>query len=309
MNEYKEVQSYLSHSKKKSSAGMPTNLKQESSNIKRASERAKFMNEMKQICDKIRVNDEQLTNLQKANFDTYNDPVRGNGRKTGGGYTGAEEINKLRWKYSKENNPLVKRLHNLLNSGKNSPLFTDAEKEKMKRWMQEGGTLDELATIYNDIFGSVAHSGLEEDNMSNEYTEINAYLQHGLFDIFKSKPKYTSTGSKAGMPSNIHLGDSTNPSSKASAIQDELIRMNKKLVEYKSAQEKAKAEYDQYRKLAKDTENRIRDLERSRDAAIKESVNYTGRPTTVTSSAPDKTKLVRTNPIFDRDVANLRKRR
>ena len=74
-------------------------------------------------------------------------------------------------------------------------------------------------------------------------------------------------------------------------------------------QEKAKAEYDQYKKLAKDTENRIRDLERSRDAAIKESVNYTGRQTTVTSSAPNQTKLVRTNPIFDRDVANLRKKR
>lgn len=176
MDEYREVQSYLSHSKKKSSAGMPTNLKQESSDIKRASERAKFMNEIKQICDKIRVNDEQLTNLQKANFKTYNDPVRGNGRKTGGGYTGAEEINKLRWKYSKKNNPLVKRLHNLLNAGKNSPLFTDAEKEKMKRWMQEGGTLDELATIYSDIFGSVAHSGLDD------------YLSHAS-DAFNRKRK------------------------------------------------------------------------------------------------------------------------
>ena len=411
MNDYIELQSYLSHSRK-STAGMPTNLKQESSNIKRASERTKFMNQLQQICRSIKTLDEQLGQTGKTQLGLYErkEVSSQNGNKSivtglknggkGGASTANTELSKLRQKYSAKVAPLEKQLHNLLNAGKNSPLFTDAEKEKMRKWMQSGGTMSELAGIYNDIFGSVSHSNvdeylahgyeaamhnkkrdmesikrarytdkkkanlerrqdelqigdmikkyeqsptdkaksqilariksnidtygdtteyladwatkngfdaykyiehssLEEDNMANEYTEINAYLQHGFFDFFKSKPKHTSTGSKAGMPSNIHLGGSTNPSSKASAIQDELVRMNKKLVEYKSAQEKAKAEYDQYRKLAKDTENRIRDLERSRDAAIKDSVNYNGKPTTVTSSAPDKTKLVRTNPIFD----------
>lgn len=465
MNDYRELQSYLSHSKnwryipdekhkngddwiktlyvdrdghitgynRGSKAGMPTNLKKESSNTKRASERAKFMNQLQQVCRSIKTLDEQLGQTGKTQLGLYerkevSSPNGGKSLVSGlknGGKSGANtantELGKLRQQYSAKVAPLEKQLHNLLNAGKNSPLFTDAEKEKMRKWMQAGGTLSELATVYGDIFGSVAHSeldnylahgyeaamhnkkrdmesikrarytdkkknrlefkkdvneidalikdyedkeakganastlsklanqiidrvkknwdvfgytpvrpvdwaikhgadesyfslnlshsSLEEDNMSNEYTEINAYLQHGWFtDLFKSKPNYASTGSRAGMPSNIHLGDSTNPGSKASAIQDELIRMNKKLVEYKSGQEKAKAEYDRYRKLAKDTENRIRDLERSRDAAIKDSVNYKGRQTTVASSAPDKTKLMRTNPIFDAAAAEAAKR-
>lgn len=155
----------------------------------------------------------------------------------------------------------------------------------------------------------IFHSSLEEEYMNSEYTEINAYLQHGLFDIFKSKPKYNSTGSAAGMPSNIHLGDSYNPTAQAAAIQDEIVRMSKKLAEYENGEVKAKADYDRYKKLVKETKAKLSDLEKARANAVTQSVYNNSKPTTVTSSAPNQTKLVRTNPIFDRDVANLRKKR
>lgn len=143
--------------------------------------------------------------------------------------------------------------------------------------------------------------------MNNEYPEINAYLQHGLFDIFK--PKYKSTGSTAGMPSNIHLGDSYNPTARASAIQDEIVRMTKKLAEYENGEVKAKADYDRYKKLVKETKSKLSDLEKARANAIVQSVNNNTKRTTATSSAPNKVKLIRTNPIFDADVANLKRKR
>lgn len=181
--------SSISHASK---AGMPTNLKQESSNTKRASERAKFITEVKQICAKMQTLDEQLTRLGRNNFKTYEDPVRFKDVKTGGGYTANREIANLRNKYGKEVDPLVNKLHNLLNAGKNSPLFTDAEKEKMRKWMLGGGTLDELAKVYNDIFGSVAHS------------DLDGYLSHAS-DAFNRKRKDlpvsgmpTSAAAKAG---------------------------------------------------------------------------------------------------------------
>lgn len=260
--------SSISHASK---AGMPTNLKQESSNIKRASERAKFMNQLQQTCDKIRVKYGQLTNLQDANYDTYNDPVRGNGRKTGGGYTGGEEINKLRWKYSKETNPLVKQLHNLLNAGKNSPLFTDAEKEKMRKWMQEGGTLDELATVYSDVFGSVSHDNLE----------------HGWFtDLFKKS--YNAKGSTAGMPTNLPRTATSGGSagSKQLVYSDQLRKLNNNLVEYELKMNQAKASYEEYRKLYNDTKKNIANTEKALTEATKEAARTGFDPSKSSVAAP-----------------------
>lgn len=278
--DYLEFKNYLEHSylEHASKAGMPTNLKQESSNIKRASERAKFMNQMQRVCNKIRVKYGQLTNLQDANFDTLNDPVRGNGRKTGGGYTGGEEINKLRWKYSKETNPLVKQLHNLLNAGKNSPLFTDAEKEKMRKWMQEGGTLGELATVYSDVFGSVSHDNLE----------------HGWFtDLFKQKHQNEAKGSRAGMPSNIPTISNKhgNAVAKRDSYADQVKRLTANLSDYQAKEAKAKQEYEFYRKKADEVRKAIKEAERYRDAAAKEALTTPEVNTTVTSAPPKYIRL------------------
>ena len=186
------------------------------------------------------------------------------------------------------------------------------KKEELEKELQEikSDKTGKKAKAYVDGHKhDLHHSSLEEEYMNSEYTEINAYLQHGLFDIFKSKPKYNSTGSAAGMPSNIHLGDSYNPTARASAIQDEIVRISKKLAEYENGEVKAKADYDRYKKLVKETKAKLSDLEKARANAITQSVNSNTKQTTVTSSAPNKTKLIRTNPIFDRDVANLRKKR
>lgn len=187
--------------------------------------------------------------------------------------------------------------------------ITNDERKALNDILDSSKALGIIGELQAKKAAQLFHSSLEEEYMNSEYTEINAYLQHGLFDIFKSKPKYNSAGSSAGMPSNIHLGDSYNPTAKASAIQDEIVRMTKKLAEYENGEVKAKADYDRYKKLVKETKAKLSDLEKARANAVTQSVNSNTKQTTVTSSVPNKTRLVRTNPIFDRDVANLRKKR
>ena len=187
--------------------------------------------------------------------------------------------------------------------------ITNDERKALNDILNSSEALGIIGELQAKKAAQLFHSSLEEEYMNSEYTEINAYLQHGLFDIFKSKPKYNSAGSAAGMPTNIHLGDSYNPTAKASAIQDEIVRMSKKLAEYENGEVKAKADYDRYKKLVKETKARLSDLEKARATTVTQSVNSNTKQTTVTSSVPNKTRLVRTNPIFDRDVANLRKKR
>lgn len=209
--DYLEFKNYLEHASK---AGMPTNLKQESSNIKRASERAKFMNQLQQVCRSIKTLDEQLGRTGKTQLRLYENKERvvtvdGEPVKTlftvlkndgkNSIRTADNELNKLRWKYSKQVDPLERKLHNLLNAGKNSPLFTDAEKEKMRKWMQGGGTLGELATIYSDIFGSVSHSEIVEHA---SIAGAPARLRSKMHSAIYKKTGYQSKGSYAGAPNN-----------------------------------------------------------------------------------------------------------
>lgn len=189
-----------------SKAGMPTNLKQESSNIKRTSERAKFMNQLQQVCSSIKTLDEQLGQIGKTQLGLYErkEVSSPNGGKSlvtslkSGANTANAELGKLRQQYGAKVAPLEKQLHNLLNAGKNSPLFTDAEKEKMRKWMQSGGTMSELAGIYNDIFGSVSHSNLEHASIAGVPSRLRSKMQDAIY----KKTGYQSKGSYAGAPAN-----------------------------------------------------------------------------------------------------------
>lgn len=200
MNDYREVQSYLSHSKKKSSAGMPTNLKQESSNIKRASERAKFMNELQQIWDRLTVLDQQIVRLRRNNLRTTElkeQDLPDGGKeivtnyKRGGSHSAVTELTKAWDKYLKEEKQLSKKAYNLINMGKNDPMFTRLEQEKMKVLIKNADDVDtnKIRDLLEFIFS---------------HSELDNYLAHAS-DAFNRKRKDipvsgmpTSDAAKAG---------------------------------------------------------------------------------------------------------------
>lgn len=128
---------------------------------------------------------------------------------------------------------------------------------------------------------------------------FHSSLEHGwLTDLFKKKTN--TSGSRAGMPSNIPTSGMSERA-RAEAIRDakanEVNRLAKALTEYEQKMSAAKQEYDYYKKMHWQAKNDLKAAERARDDAAKKVLSSPEPRQTmpVRSMAPANVKLQRTS--------------
>lgn len=249
--------SSISHASK---AGMPTNIKKD--------QQAQIRKEVIKRIDAY-LNSSKFGNVT-AEYLLKGGPEMRN--KRGGGATADREMRKAANKGAAADNAakknayadMVSYISNISGSASNRGLFTSYEMNLI--YKLRDASYGNASNIAEKLKDSLSHSIEHSD------------LEHGWFtDLFKKKPTYTSTGSTAGMPSNIPVGRDTS-SAAASSFTDQLAKLTNNLYQYELEERKSKEAYERYRKLVNDTKKEISRVEKLRNNAVSNSLTAVQKP-------------------------------
>jgi len=209
MNDYREVQSYLSHSKKKSSAGMPTNIPKQRKNPNnipssvRNSRIREALSALQKYTNDPYVKDPEMHNNLASGARNANDK-ESHGRENGnyvtsygpGGNAINKEHNRLTERADKKNKEARSAVNSLLSSG----VLSNEETLRLKSILKSNDmavTNDSFSRYYVSSIMSYLESFLKHDNITD-------YLSHAS-DAFNRKRKDipvsgmpTSAAAKAG---------------------------------------------------------------------------------------------------------------
>lgn len=291
--DYLEFKNYLEHASK---AGMPTNLPKPKTKNGRggmpSNVRNNAINKALQAVSSARSTLSSHTEKENNLHDSYisatfaktkkpwkDADMNELGPKTSN--AGTTELSKIRSANNRKLESSMSNARSALNSLLTSGVLTDSEKNSIRNILaanDKAVTSDTLSTYYLPDLEATLRSILKHDN-----------LEHGWFtDLFKKKPTYTSTGSTAGMPTNLPRTATSGGSagSKQLVYSDRLRKLNSNLVEYELKMNQAKASYDEYRKLYNDTKKKIANTEKALTEATKEAARTGFDPSKSSVAAP-----------------------
>lgn len=280
--DYLEFKNYLEHASK---AGMPTNLPKPKTKNGRggmpSNVRNNAINKALQAVSSARSTLSSHTEKENNLHDSYisatfaktkkpwkDADMNELGPKTSN--AGTTELSKIRSANNRKLGSSMSNARSALNSLLTSGVLTDSEKNSIRNILaanDKAVTSDTLSTYYLPDLEATLRSILKHDN-----------LEHGWFtDLFKKKHTYTSTGSTAGMPSNIPVGRDTS-SAAASSFTDQLAKLTNNLYQYELEERKSKEAYERYRKLVNDTKKEISRVEKLRNNAVFNSLTSVQKP-------------------------------
>lgn len=268
--------SSISHASK---AGMPTNIPKQRknpnnipSNVRNSRIREALSALQNYVNDPYVKDTEVHNNLASAYIKANEKESHGRENKNHvtsygpGGNVINSEFNRLMERAGKKNKAARSAVNSLLSSG----VLSNEEALKLKSILKANDRAvisDRFSQYYVTDIMSYLESFLKHDD-----------LEHGWFtDLFKKKPTYTSTGSTAGMPSNIPVGRDTS-SAAASSFTDQLAKLTNNLYQYELEERKSKEAYERYRKLVNDTKKEISRVEKLRNNAVANSLTSVQKP-------------------------------